>query len=135
MRTIKLRAKRLDNGEWLYGYYHKRVGGVECIIEMKPNKYGKVEYIVNQVDPNTVGQFTGLIDKNGKEIYEGDIVKTILHDSRRQMFFKVIYAMDYCGFELQEYGRYSGGYLWNFDDFDEGSLIIIGNIHDNPELI
>lgn len=82
-----------------------------------------------------IGQFTGICDKNGKEIYDGDIVKTILQDSGRQMFFKVIYSPDYYRFELQEYGRFSGGYLWDFDDFDEGSLILIGNIHDNPELL
>ena len=135
MREIKFRGKSLDNGEWVCGDYHIRAGNVHTIIAMEPDKYGKVFYAVNQVIPDTIGQFTGLHDKNGQEIYEGDIVKTILHDSRRQLFFKVFYSMDYCGFELQEYGRYSGGYLWNFDDFDEGSLIIIGNIHDNPELL
>lgn len=143
MRTIKFRGKRLDNGEWLYGNLvelrnpFNSNDAPACFIMPKEVNIAAPDSIAEQevVIPDSVGQFTGLLDKNGKEIYEGDIVKTILHDSRRQMFFKVIYSMDYCGFELQEYGRYSGGYLWNFDDFDEGSLIIIGNIHDNPELM
>lgn len=104
MRTIKFRGKRLDNSGWVYGDLLRMHGVPYIYPDPAPDGWNDYEVI-----PDTVGQFTGQFDDSGKEIYEGDIVKTILHDSRRQMFFKVIYSMDYCGFELQEYGRYSGG--------------------------
>lgn len=146
MRTIKFRGKRLDNGEWLYGDYHKRVGGVECIIEMQPNKNGKVEYVVNQVDPDTVGQFTGFHDTDGTEVYEGDIVATIPDDEfsektgvplefvneggDRAAMYAVIYGKFANDFGFGFYGdKRNTPYL------NPQTHRVIGNIHDNPELM
>lgn len=124
MRTIKFRGKRVDNGEWVYGYLHLPIGGENMMIQVSnTDSFGVV--------PDTVGQFTGLLDKNGAEIYEGDVVvlrrgvknisntQTIEWCSHLSAFVRVIDDMD----------------AHFISEADMGLYEVIGNIHDNPELL
>lgn len=73
IENIKFKAKRLDNGEWVEGYFYQECGNTYIIEDrQKYSKLNRNEAVL--VDPSTVCQFTGLKDKNGTPIYEWDIV-------------------------------------------------------------
>lgn len=129
MREILFRGKRVDNGAWVEGAFCLK----DCddpfgdtvdrpsIIKYDPPCDG----FWFRVDPETLGQFTGLTDKNGKKIFEGDII-TI---SSACVCMTGIVEFHDCGFEVHEYDTYE--VLWYYPD----ELEVIGNIHDNPELL
>lgn len=124
MRTIKFRGKRLENGRWLYGdLYH--TGDLTCICDWTIRPHTVENFAV---DPATVGQYTGLKDKNGKEIYEGDIIVQQGYSGRRQMLVR---------FEHGAFitGEHSGSSTSTRPMLIQKRCVDIGNIHDNPELL
>lgn len=120
MREILFKGKRVDNGEWAEGCFFKSWDKVFLLWGMTgdcPN--------MEEVIPKTVGQFTGLTDKNGKKIFEGDILL--------KGFEKVLvkWNANQC-----RWGIYSNNYeICGFNESTQGYFEVIGNIYDNLELL
>lgn len=134
MREIKFRGKRIGNGEWVYGDLLQGLENDSYIVISNENGVTKYE-----VDPDTVGQFTGLQDKNGKEIYEGDIIK-MTTEIYGEEFFRIGYenshigAFCLCGEGIDNVSRFVG--IFGRDcGYEPFYCDVIGNIHDNPELL
>lgn len=131
MREILFRGKREDNGEWAYGYYVRLPSAAGSVHKMyvpaeNPDESNAVYYI----DPKTLGQYTGLTDKNGVKIFEGDIV---WFDGGWEEYggntFEVVFTNG-C-FYL---GRNPDTVCFLLKAYIEWAEVI-GNIYDNPELL
>lgn len=130
MREILFRGKRIDNGKWVEGYFGKYFDGdeeVNCIA--LPTKETLAGSLCYEVDPTTIGQYTGLTDKNVKNIFEGDLI-TIPGSKRQGLPAPVKWSNLDARFEISRRG-FNPICL----DGDEGIYEVIGNIHDNPELL
>lgn len=140
MREILFRGKTIEDGKWVYGYFvncastydDPEKDRVAEIIDINADRIYQGEYgplDSHPVIPETVGQWTGLVDVNGTKIFEGDIVEGI-DGCKRNI---VRWEDGSCGFEpfsdsIENCGHCGGG-------FDPELCEIIGNIHNNPELI
>jgi len=128
MREIKFRGKRIDNGEWVYGYLVEANMNTSFIVQM--NYLGKLlPNDTHKIIPGTAGQYTELKDKHGKEIYKGDMAKIKCEgrkDGKKEWF--AIHPIVWTGEKYEVNG-------WSlFDHCKYGRVEIIGNIHENLEL-
>lgn len=141
MREILFRGKRIDNGEWVNGSFcmdaieqSNGLCGVDGFIRLYDKDSGKMQ--MYEIDRETVGQFTGLIDENGKKIFEGDVVRysqRLLAGEEYERKDPVLYL---------EGGFTVGVYFLNhwLRDIADGNvqlegIEVIGNIHDIPVLL
>lgn len=128
MREVKFRGKRIDNGEWVYGdlienqgrFFIYHATSETTLIDHNDRD---ITVIATAVDNNTVGQFTSLKDKYGKEIYEGDIIKSkyttyIVKWNKKCAYFSI--QEDETPHLLADYNN---------------DIEIIGNVYTNPELL
>ena len=136
MKEILFRGKRIDNGEWIEGYYVKTVdyltdSAVHLIIELPSAFYPRGEIAGEyEINSSTVGQYTGLTDKNGKKIFEGDIVE--FRTSLKKYYAKVYYKKGMWSLYIK---GFNDRYMLSVAVENDYSVKVIGNIHDNPELL
>lgn len=130
IREIKFRGKDIETGEWLYGYLVQPIGQDPSIYVQDVKTEGVASFFVD-VEESTVGQFTGLLDKNGNEIYEGDIV--VRHFTDGDETYVCTYIEEYACFAFDRDVKF--GEYYYFQKIDSPKLQIIGNIHDNPEIL
>jgi uncharacterized phage protein (TIGR01671 family) len=130
MREIEFRGKRIDTGEWVYGSLTVSKLGVLKTVVFEEAGYDESYGL--RVNPDTVGQYTGLKDKDGVKIFEGDIVKST--SCMDETGFGDVY-FDHGEWLIGFYGDEPGP-LYRMQDYENGpTLEIISNIHDNPELV
>ena len=132
MREILFRGKRIDNGEWVYGSLWINID--EVYILSAANCVGI------EVDPKTVGQYTGLTDKNGKKIFEGDILHVVSeccdYDFKTSVGAKYGYVSGfYVDGDFGDGDFTEIGYAFDYWENEDAEVEVISNIHDNPELL
>ena len=136
MREILFRGKCNEvgkyNGQWIEGFYGEDDGKP---IIARSTDHGLIGYFC---EPDSIGQYTGLTDKNGRKIFEGDII----HLEYSQVFFGGMYFGEYTAEVSYKEGCFITDGTNNGDEietplsgFDNDEVEIIGNIHDNPELL
>ena len=129
MREILFRGKSVDTNEWLYGHYVHQYGADMIYLPDGVDREYGFDYYHIQLE--TIGQYTDLTDKNGKKIFEGDIIKSCEYDD--------IYFVKYCAddnypaFDIVPEMNIECNGLSHLHIVE--GIEVIGNIHDNPELL
>lgn len=132
MREILFRGKRIDNSEWVEGFPYITHGGEHQIRYY--DSESNIENCSHTVIPDTLGRFTGLTDKNGTKIFEGDIIKhtqVYLHGTVKSIGY-VKWSTAYACWLA---GGYTNGRADMFLGDQSYKLEVLGNIYDNPELL
>lgn len=147
MREILFKAKRIDNGEWVEGFYYKMSETTYCfaedyewnpvpehhyILQERMTDWGLPNQIIQiEVDSKTLCQFTGIYDKNGKRIWENNVV-LLVYDGKEHIY-QIVWDNSELDFKAtngeENYGTHYE-YLLCCDEIE-----VIGNIFDNPELL
>ena len=147
MRDIKFRGKEIDTGKWVYGGLFKEPAPPQCFEKTLEDKYWIVypdprympdwnlpyQMVRTDVDKETVGQYTELKDENGKEIYEGDIIKIIDIEYHTE-HIAIIEFLEASFILHMLKGEFAGDIL-GADNWLSEEKEVIGNIYDNPELL
>ena len=125
IENIKFKAKRLDNNTWVEGYFYAECGNT-YIIEDRQSESMLNRNEAHQVDPSTICQFTGLKDKNGKEIFENDL----LYDEDSGIVSAIKWKRHICGYVYEKAGMFATVHV-----FSEHTcfLKIVGNKFDRKE--
>ena len=133
MREILFRGKlkaengEFQKGEWVYGDFVTLIDGKEKHLHI----YGKGE-----VKAETIGQYTGLTDKNGKKIFEGDIVEGNCHSQWSHRLQRCVVVYDRDSFKSRHYLIFPNEkHYFEYKVLFSKDVVVIGNIHDNPELL
>jgi len=138
-QEIKFRGYSETYQKWYYGYFAKSIEGEPFIIVID-------DFGIYDVIEKTVGQFAWLHDKNKKEVYNGDLLRypptndwektnfscfeVFFHDGDSNADYNIGYR-----FRMHNHGAVCGGYIPSFKPTKVSQMVIIGNIHDNPELL
>lgn len=138
MRELLFKGKRKDNGEWIEGWYAPLVCNDKTIIPCIRNKNGTDKEVI----PETVGQYTGLTDKNGKRIFEGDIIRAITLDTGTECLAVVCFGNfidenngdEYIGFYIEFDGIKTTAAQLAMKEC-KNRIEAVSNIHDNFELL
>ena len=148
MREILFRGKRTCGGDWVvgnakngyYGFHGRKDSGIACMITQQnflnagagPHACGETDYFVN---PHTVGQFIGMLDKNGKRIFEGDLI-SIEFENDHEAYenppiwhetAEVVWSQEHFGW----FAKFSDEEMLSMSEYNDSSIVeVIGNIHD-----
>lgn len=126
MREILFRGRQADTGKWVYGYFFEDIG---AFIKERSSSVTTDTHLVEKA---SVGQYTGLKDRSGQKIFEGDILSL---PEEEYANIKLLVEFRDCGWKLRWHGDKNFNHELAAWDGKRLNFKVVGNIHDNPELL